>query len=212
MIVYNVQQGTQEWAAARRGIPTASNFHKILTPGGKPSEQAKAYLRHLIAELIIGVPLDAPKTSWMERGNELEGEAVCFYEYDRDIAVQEVGFITDDLDRWGASPDRLIGEDGLLEIKCPSPEVHVAYMLYKDVDAVYRVQLQGQLFVAERDWTDICSYHPLMDPVIVRVGRDEEFIGKLKSALEQFTESLESEKARLKEMGYKLKDRERQHA
>lgn len=207
MILYDVKQGTQEWAQARMGIPTASNYHKILTPGGKPSKQAKDYQRHLIAELVMGLPLDAPKTSWMERGSEMESEAVCFYEFDREVAVQEVGFITDDAGRYGASPDRLIGDDGLLEIKCPSPQVHVGYMLYEDVDADYRVQLQGQLFVAERDWTDICSYHPAMPPVIVRVVRDEEYIAKLKDALLEFCDSLDAEKERLRGLGYKLKER-----
>ena len=210
MIVYeHLRQGSPEWARARMGIPTASSFEKILTPGGKPSKQAEAYRRHLIAEMVLGLPIDAPKTSWMERGTEMEGEAVCFYEFERDCAVQTVGFITDDRGRYGCSPDRLISTDGLLEIKCPSPAVHVGYMLWDHVDDDYRVQLQGQLLVAERDWTDICSYHPAMPPVIVRVSRDEEFIGKLRDALERFCDETDAEVERLRAAGYKLKGRER---
>lgn len=208
MIVYEqLRQGSSEWARARMGIPTASSFDKILTPTGKPSKQAEGYRRHLIAEMVLGLPIDAPKTSWMERGTEMEGEAVCFYEFEREVAVQTVGFITDDLGRYGCSPDRLIGETGLLEIKCPSPAVHVGYMLWDHVDADYRVQLQGQLLVAERDWTDICSYHPAMPPVIVRVGRDEEYIGKLRDALNQFCDELAAELGRLRAAGYTLKGR-----
>lgn len=207
MIHYPVQQGSAQWSRLRMGRPTASNFERILTPGGKPSKQAGDYRRKLIAELVLGAPIDSPKTSWMERGNELEGEAVCFYEFERDCAVQDCGFMTDDKGRYGASPDRLIGVDGLLEIKCPSPEVHVGYMLWDAVDAAYRVQLQGQLLVAERDWTDICSYHPAMPPVIVRVTRDEEFIGKLRAALDQFCDELDAEVERLRAAGYKLHER-----
>jgi len=206
MIVYeNLEQGTKAWAEVRRGRPTGSNFHKILTPGGKPSKQARDYMRHLIAELVIGLPLDAPKTSWMERGNELEGEAVCFYEFERDVAVKEVGFISTDDGRYGVSPDRLIGDDGLLEIKCPSPAVHVGYMIYSEVDADYRTQLQGQLLVTERAWVDICSYHPMLPPVIVRVERDEAYIGLLRDALDAFCNDLDAEVQRLIGLGHKFK-------
>lgn len=209
MIVYeNLRQGSPEWAKVRMGRPTGSNFDKILTPGGKRSTQATGYLRHLIAELVIGLPLDAPKTSWMERGTEMEGEAVCWYEFERDTAVKEVGFISTDDGRYGVSPDRLIGDDGLLEIKCPSPAVHVGYMLYSAVDADYRTQLQGQLLVTERAWVDICSYHPAMPPVVVRVERDEEYIAKLATALDEFCVQLDAEIQRLKGLGYKLKERE----
>lgn len=206
MIVYeDLKQGSLEWAKVRMGRPTGSNFDKILTPGGKPSKQAPAYLRHLIAELVIGLPLDAPKTSWMERGSELEGEAVCFYEFERDCAVKEVGFISTDDGRYGVSPDRLIGDDGLLEIKCPSPAVHVGYMIYSEVDGDYRTQLQGQLLVTERSWVDICSYHPQLPPVIVRVHRDEEYIERLGWALNEFCNDLDAEVQRLIGLGYKFK-------
>jgi hypothetical protein len=203
--IYRMKQGSQEWQMARCGIPTGSNFEKILTPTGKRSKQAEGYLRHLIAEMVMGLPLDSPKTSWMERGIEMEGEAVCYYEMMRDCAVDEIGFITNDAGTYGASPDRLIGDDGLLEIKCPSPQVHVGYMLYSDVDADYRVQLMGQMLVAERDWTDICSYHPALPPVIVRVERDEPYIALLRESVEEFCDRLATERARLIEMGYKLK-------
>lgn len=205
MKIYRMKQGSQEWQMARCGIPTGSNFEKILTAGGKPSTQATGYLRHLIAECILGLPIDSPKTSWMDRGIEMEGEAVCYYEFQRDVAVDEIGFVTNDAGTYGASPDRLISDDGLLEIKCPSPAVHVGYMLYSEVDKDYWCQIQGQMLVTERAWTDICSYHPALPAVIVRVPRDEEYISKLRTALDAFCERLAAEKQRLVELGYTLK-------
>ena len=197
MQIIKCEQGSPEWQHARMGIPTASQFDRIITPGGKLSAQSRDYMHHLLAELLIGCPIDSPKTSWMERGTELEGDAVCWYEFDRDVAVETVGFILADGGLWGCSPDRLVGTDGLLEIKCPSPQVHVGYMVERDVDKAYRVQLQGQMFVAQRAWTDICSYHPLMSAVVIRVERDEEFIAKLEAALCEFCAQLEEAKERL---------------
>jgi len=203
--IHDLRQGSAEWAAVRAGIPTASNFDKLLTPGGKRSEQATGYMRHLIAERMMGVPINAPKTSWMERGSEMESEACCYYEFERDVAVEKVGFIANDAGTYGCSPDALVGEDGMVEFKCPSPGVHVGYMLDKGPDKAYRVQLQGQLLVAERDWVDICSYHPLLPAVIIRVERDEEYIALLAEAIEEFVARLETECARLVDEGYQLK-------
>lgn len=206
MKVYrDLQQGSPEWAALRAGMPTASSFDKILTPTGKRSEQAQGYMRHLIAERLMGIPLDAPKTSWMERGNEMEGEAICYYEFARDVAIERVGFITNDRGTYGCSPDGLVGDDGLAEFKCPSPAVHVNYMLDKGPDKAYRVQLQGQLFVAQRDWVEICSYHPALPSVIVRVDRDEKYITLLAEALDEFAETLAAECVRLERDGYEFK-------
>jgi hypothetical protein len=207
MIEHNCEQGSVEWSYLRMGIPTASQFDRILTPGGKPSKQAEDYRRHLIAELLLGCPIDSPKTSWMERGHDLEGEAVCFYEFERDVAVRKVGFITNDEDTIGASPDRLIGHDGMLEIKCPSPAVHVDYLLWDHVDDAYKSQLQGQLYIAEREWVDICSYHPALPAAIVRVERDDDYIKMLAAELERFCEALEELKTKVSARGYKLKDR-----
>lgn len=208
MIVYeDLEQGSPEWCEVRRGIPTASNFDKILTPGGKRSASAKPYMRHLLAELLIGRPIQQIKTSWMQRGNDLEGEAICFYEFDRDVAIRRVGFITNDAGTYGCSPDALVDPRGMAEFKCPSPDVHVGYMLYSDVDKEYRTQLQGQLLVAkeERDWLEIVSYHPELPAVIVPVGQDLPYMRLLEEALDEFVFDMAAEAARLIERGFKLK-------
>lgn len=204
MKVFHCEQGGVEWHALRWGIPTASNFDRILTAGGKPSKQADEYRRYLLAERYFGHPLETVKTSWMQRGNELEGEACSFYEFSREVAVGHCGIITDDDGRYGASPDGLVGDDGLVEFKCPSPENHIRYMLWADVEKDYKVQLQGQLWVAQRQWTDICSYHPAMESVIVRVERDEEFIAALAAEMATFVERLEEEAEELQRRGYRM--------
>ena len=206
MIVFeDLEQGSPEWCEVRRGIPTASNFDKILTPGGKRSASAKPYMRHLLAELVIGRPIQEIKTSWMQRGNEMEGEAISFYEFDQDVEVQRVGFILNDAGTYGCSPDALVDPRGMAEFKCPSPGVHIGYMLWSDVSQDYRVQLQGQLLVAERDWVDICSYHPELSPVIVRVEPDLPYQQLLREALDEFAAEMAAEAAQLIERGYKLK-------
>lgn len=205
MIVHHCEQGGTEWHALRWGIPTASNFDRILTASGKPSKQADEYRRYLLAERYFGHPLEQVRTSWMQRGNDLEGEACAFYEFTREVAVGHCGIITDDEGRYGASPDGLVGDDGLVEFKCPSPEQHIRYMLWSDIAKEYRVQLQGQLWVAQRQWTDICSYHPAMESVIVRVERDEEFIGLLAAEMAKFVERLEEETEQLRAQGRDMK-------
>lgn len=191
MIVHDVEQGSAEWHNLRCGIPTASSFDRILTPTGKRSTQSDAYRDWLLAERIIGHPLESVKTSWMQRGNDLEAEAVAAYEFDRDLEAPLVGFVTTDDGRIGVSPDRLVGTDGLLEIKAPSPQVHVRYMRDRSVDKAYYPQIQGQLLVTERQWTDILSYCPGMPTVVIRVERDEKYQTALAEALTEFCDDMD---------------------
>ena len=114
----------------RAGLPTASAFDKIITPSGKPSKQAEAYKFRLLAERILGHPLEDRKFTWaMERGSALERKAVEYYEFQTDYQTIPAGFVTDDNERWGASPDRLVGDSGCLEIKCPEIDQHMMYLM-----------------------------------------------------------------------------------
>lgn len=204
MIRYdNIVQGSEEWRRLRMGMPTASAFDRILTPGGKPSKSADDYLYELLGELIMGRPFDAPKYPWMLRGNDLEEEAANWYEFQNDVATEIVGFCTTDDGLIGASPDRFVGDDGLLEIKCPKPSTHVGYILHPDsgVAKDYAVQVQGQLYVTGRKWCHVISYHPEMPRVIVPVERNEEYIALLASALRDFCARLADGKAELERRG-----------
>lgn len=201
MIRHDMEQGTQEWYDARIGIPTASCFDQIITPKTmKPSTSAVKYRRKLLAEWMLGLSLDEVNTEVMERGKILEAEAVRWYEFETDRDTETVGFITNDAGTVGCSPDRLVGVNGLAEIKCPLPHTHIGYLL-DGVDDAYRCQLQGQLWVAEREWVDFVSYHPTMPKVKIRVQRDEPFILALKEAVGAFVESMEQGKQQLIALG-----------
>lgn len=185
MIRVDCQQGTPEWTQARLGIPTASQFDRIVTASGKPSKSAERYMCELLAEKMLGHPVvDWAGNDWTHRGTELETEAVRWYEFERDTEVEAVGFVMRDDRQAGCSPDRLVGNDGLLQIKCPSAAVHVSYLL--GMDDIYKVQVQGELYICEREWSDLVSYHPSLPRAVVRVHRDDEFIAALAKGLDSF--------------------------
>ena len=191
------QQGTPEWLMVRSGIPTASMFDKILTPKRlELSAQSVDYMNALLAERIMGHPVQEHVTFWIERGSMLESKAVKNYEFQRDMDTEEVGFCSNDDGTIGASPDRLVGADGLLEIKCPSEAIHVGY-LRGDQGAYekYRLQCQGQLWITGREWVDIMSYHPDMPDALFRIPRDEEIIAKIDAAVTLFSAALEQQSA-----------------
>lgn len=189
-------QGSEAWKLARLGLPTASCFHRILTPMGKPSGQQDKYLAALAAEYYLGYPLDDDRSAFMQRGSEMEEEAVAYYAFERDASPVKVGLCLTDDGKAGASPDRLVGDDGLLEVKCPTPEVQMLYYL-GGVENEYRVQAQGQLLVTCRKWVDLLCYSPLLPKVLVRFPREEEFIDTLAKAVKAFSLRLDEVKARL---------------
>ena len=118
-VFHDVAQYSEEYDRLKLGIPTSSNFHKIITPQGRPSKQWREYACVLIAERILQRKIEFYNSPAMERGLIVEAEAADWYEFDQDVTVQRVGFITDDDHTVGCSPDRLVGDDGLLEIKAP---------------------------------------------------------------------------------------------
>ena len=192
MKIINCLQGTTEWLSARAGIPTASNFAKIVTPKTcKPSTSAEGYMHRLLAERMLGRPLvQEAVTSWMSRGTELEGDAVAYYESLHDVDTVRVGFMLNDAGTIGASPDRLVGDVGLLEVKCHSEEKHVGFLLHGNADDEHRPQVQGQLWISERRWADLLCFHPELPSVIVRVERDEKFIAALAEHVTAFVAQL----------------------
>lgn len=193
MKIYDVIQGTPEWTYLRAGIPTASNFDRIVTPKGKISTQAEKYMFELLAERMMQHPVAEFMSRWMDRGSQTEAEAVAFYSFARDMETEKVGFITNDAGTIGASPDRLVGEAGLLEIKVPKEATHVSYMMQSGSSYdEYKVQTQGQLWIAEREWNDLLSYHPELPEALIRITRDEPFIKILDSAVTAFSEQLEA--------------------
>jgi putative phage-type endonuclease len=191
MKIIDVVQGTEEWLEARRGIPTASNFDKIVTSKGEPSKQRTKYLYKLAGERISGTREESYTNVHMERGKEMESEARKLYEFHTGLEVEQVGFCLTDDGKVGASPDGIC-VSGLLEIKSPSMAVHVGYLLDGKVPTDYFQQVQGGLYVAEKEWCDFVSYYPGINSLIVRMKRDKVFIEKLAVELEIFNEELEN--------------------
>jgi hypothetical protein len=190
---------SREWLMLRCGLPTSSEFHKILTPGGKLSDQSRLYMHCLLAELMLGRPLENPATQWMIRGQDTESEAISAYEFQADIETEAGGFFTDDLATYGASPDRLVQSDGIVEMKVPAPQTHVGYLIGQPVTKDHSVQVQGQMLVTGRAWVDLVSYHPEMPLVVVRVERDEKCIALLSDALAAFVDVLTQKRVELEQ-------------
>jgi hypothetical protein len=193
MRINNHTQGSDEWLQSRLGKPTASNFGKLITPTGKPSTSADGYINELIAQRITGELPEFYTNDAMARGNELEPAAKALYEFTTGFDVVEVGLCLHDDLECGASPDGLIGDNAGLELKCPLPHTHVAYLRDGKVPSKYIPQVQGCLWITEREWWDFMSYHPSMEDLIVRVYRDEEYIKKLADAVIRAVEIIETE-------------------
>jgi len=188
--VFECQQTGPEWWMVRRGIPTASNFGKILTPAKMElSKQADDYIAELIADraqLHAPVSTDHPMSRDMANGVNMEPEARRWYAMEADVDVRQVGFCLTADGRFGCSPDGLIGDDGGLELKCPSLKTQVKYLL--DNDALlfdYRAQVHGSLIVTGRDWWELVSYAPGLPPVRLRITPDA-YTAKLRAGLDEF--------------------------
>jgi hypothetical protein len=146
MIIIDCEQGTEEWFKARLGIPSASNFNKIITPAKlEPSRSADGYINKLVAEWLTGKPEETFQSEAMANGVITEEEARDFYAFKFDSDIKQVGFCLEDAKRFGCSPDGLIGDDGGLEIKCPTAGVHLGYLLANKVPLEYKLQVIGSL-------------------------------------------------------------------
>lgn len=205
MIVEDFVQRDEAWLAAHLGIPTASQFGRILTPAtAKLSDQSKVYQLELLAEWLSGKHEETYKGSWMERGIELESKARQYYELQNDCEVRQVGFIYRDEDRLtGCSPDGLV-DGGGYEVKCPKASTHIKSLIEHRLPLQYLPQVQGSLFITGLEFWDWHSFHPDMPSVIIRVYRDETWIRKLESALDAFIGEMLERRVELIARGLKL--------
>lgn len=206
MIIHDIIQRSPEWYALRLGVPTTSCFDKIITPKGDLSKQASGYIDECLAEWLTGEQREIPMNYWMERGAQLEDDAVALYEMTVSMDTVPVGFITNDEKTIGCSPDRLVGDEGLVEIKCPAPWTHVGNLRSGVIDKKYYPQVQGQLLITGRKWVDWFSYHPEMPPSLIRTERDEPYIERLSEALDQFVKDFNQAKEQLIAMGCMRKE------
>lgn len=174
MILHDCKQRSDEWYALRAGMPTASEFSKIVTSKGDASKSIEGYAVTLAGELYAGRPVDAWEgNQWTERGAEMEAEATAYYEFVRDSKITAVGFVTDDNKQYGCSPDGIVKDDnGLVEIKCLKAEKHTNVILRYRKDGTippdYIQQTQGQMMICGADWCDLIFYHPDLPSLIIR--------------------------------------------
>lgn len=190
MEIVDCQQGTEEWFAARLGIPTASMF-SVLLSGRKDAKDKKTrqtYMMKLAGEIITGEPAESYTNIHMERGKVMEDEARDLYAFMSDADPVRVGFIK--AFGAGASPDSLIGEDGGLEIKTALAHIQVDRLLNGTLPSEHKAQVQGNLWVSGRKWWDFCSYSPKLPMFTLRVERDEDYIKEIAAGVAEFNKDL----------------------
>lgn len=183
-----IEQRSAEWFEMRRGKPTASQFSKVLTSRGYPSKSQNEYAADLVLDRL-GYPKPHFDSPAMAVGREREPMAVLAFELATGIDTQEAPFILHESGRWGASPDRLIGDSAILELKCPMEKTHLKNLERREVPSHYFPQVQGQMIVAGVDKGWFMSYHPDHEVMIVEVERDhrwcELFIEEVSSFCER---------------------------
>jgi len=181
-VIRDIKQGSEEWLQLRLGVATASNFDKIITTTGKESATLPKYALELATQCLLSKPEEVYKSEVMTRGNELEPFARQAYVEHTFNLVDEITMFKSDCGNFGYSPDGLIGEEGLLEVKCPLATTHTKYLLDNKMPTDYWQQVQGGLWVSGRKWLDFVSFHQNFKEkqlFIIRVGRDEEYIEQL---------------------------------
>ncbi len=190
MQIIDVEQGSAEWFQARAGIPTASEFSTVMASGkgGAESKTRKTYMLKLAGELITGEVLEGYSNAHTERGHEMEPDARNMYALMTDNTPELVGFIRNG--GKGASPDALIGENGLLELKTKLPHLLIEILIRGEFPAEHKAQCQGALWVAEREWIDLAIYWPKLPLFVKRAYRDEAYIANLSSEVDRFNDEL----------------------
>jgi hypothetical protein len=179
MIIIDCEQYSDEWWQARLGIPTASGFDKLVTGTTcNVSSSWRSQIDRLVAEKIRGKPDEGFTSEWTKYGTKMEPEALDYYRMITGNNVNSVGLIyKDNSKEFGCSPDGLVYEIGKdnsicyvkgLEIKCPSPSVHISYLISNDmIPPKYRAQVYGSMWITGLPEWDFLSYHPDMKPYLV---------------------------------------------
>jgi hypothetical protein len=198
MQIIDCEQGSQEWFRVRAGMPTTSEFATVMASGrgGGESKTRRTYMLKLAGELITGEPMESYSNVHMERGKEMEAEARDLYAFTFDAEPQRVGFIINGPK--GCSPDSFLSTNGMLEIKTKLPHLMIECLLKDEFPPEHKAQCQGALWVAERDFIDICVYWPKMPLFVKRATRDEVYIKTLSEAVDQFNSELAETVARIK--------------
>ncbi len=192
-------QRTDDWFAARLGKVTASRISDVLAKGrsGAPSATRANYKTQLLVERLTGQQGETYTNAAMQWGIDNEADARLAYEFMHDKSVELVGFIDHPtIAMAGASPDGLIGDDGLVEIKCPNTNTHIETFINKEVEGKYIRQMQWQMACTGRQWCDYVSYDPRLkinlQLFVKRIPRDNEMIAEMETAVIAFLEEVDN--------------------
>lgn len=186
--ILTCEQGSPEWYVARSRIPTASQFSTVLAKG--EGKTRRSYMLKLAGEIITGEPMENYVSADMERGKVMEEEARDLYTLLSDDPVTRVGFAVNAAGTAGCSPDSLVGDKGMLEIKTQRADLLIATILAGKFPSEHIAQCQGSLWVLEREWADLFIYWPKVKPFMRRIYRDEPYIINLAIEVGRFNEEL----------------------
>jgi putative phage-type endonuclease len=196
MRTIDAEQGTPEWLAGRAGKVTASMFAAV--EAKVDTATYKDYQAQIVAEILTGKPQGSGFVNEaMQFGTDTEPLARSAYEAETGFSVDEVGLcIHPTIERSGASPDGLVNEAGLVEIKCPKVATHLGYLVAGVVPSKYKSQMMWQMACTERDWCDFVSFRPDLPAhlqlFIVRFDRDNKRIADMETAVNKFLEGVDA--------------------
>lgn len=203
MKIVDCAQGSPEWHAARLGKVGASRVSDVVARTKSGYSTSRANLAaSLIAERLTGTTQDAYTNAAMAWGTATEPQARAMYEFMRDVDVAQVGLVLHpSIDMTHASPDGLVGDVGLVEIKCPNTGTHIDTLLGASIDGKYVKQMQWQMACTGRDWCDFVSFDPRMPEdmqlYIQRIERDEVLIAELEKEVANFLSEIDETIAKL---------------
>ena len=192
-----MQQRTEEWWSARCGRVTASKVKDVMAKGrgGAPSATRQNYMMQLLCERLTGRREEGFTSAAMQRGTDLEPIARSAYEFSAGVMTLETGLILHPrIDGFAASPDGLVGERGMLEIKCPNTAQHIAVIQSSAHDSTYDWQMLAQMACADRDWVDFVSFDDRLPEELqyacFRFHRDDKRIREMEAEVTAFLEEL----------------------
>lgn len=196
-------QGSKEWLQARVGVVTSSRFNDVMATIRSGEAAARYnYKAEIVAERLTGLPSESYVNGAMQWGIDHEDEARQVYEAIRELKVEQTGLLLHETLKAGASPDGLVGDDGLIEIKCPNTATHIKTLIAGEAPTKYYAQMQGQMWVTGRKWCDFVSYDPRLDDknaiTIKRVERDDDYIKLLEDSIKIFLDEVEAILEKLK--------------
>ena len=192
-----IEQRSEEWFALRRGKVTASRVADVVakTKTGWGASRAN-YMAELIAERLTGNTAESYTNAAMQWGIDTEPQARSAYQFYTDAIIEQIEFIDHPrIAMSGASPDGLIGTDGMVEVKCPNTATHIDTLLGQEIPGKYITQMQWQMACAGRAWCDFVSYDPRLPESMrllrLRVSRNDALIASLEKDVTEFLSDLD---------------------